>query len=428
MLAIILLAAITVRAVFSWSSISHMQKGASHITSEVIGQVEASHDFALYMSRVNGEIQAYALGGGDADLDQARQDLRIATKQIAIIQGLTGHEDEHSAAMAESYRALLVKRQELVDRMQAAINVVAPQADNGGTINVAARQASRDVRVSELKDELEAIERDIQTVDTLSSDLLRSEIDDTTGQLSSDISRLQFSTFSMSGFAAGAIIIGLLLLQAMIIRPVTRLSAAAGAVVAGDHRVQVAVTSKDEIGSLQQAFNTMITTLDRQQSDLREQVVSANEARSAAEHASATIAEQLDTILRQRELIREMDIPIIPVSDKTLVIPLVGTLDSDRIDNLAQRALRAVEQQRVRLVALDVTGTVMIDEVVARGLIHVLQSVRLIGAEVILVGVRPEVAQTIVQLGIDLRGMRSFSTLQSALKSAQLDLLPARVG
>lgn len=70
----------------------------------------------------------------------------------------------------------------------------------------------------------------------------------------------------------------------------------------------------------------------------------------------------------------------------------------------------------------------MIDAVVARGLVQVLQSVRLLGADVILVGVRPEVAQTIVQLGIDLQGMASFSTLQSALRSAQSRLSPVLVG
>jgi rsbT co-antagonist protein RsbR len=401
-LTIIFLVSIAVTATAAWNAIDQLRKSAHHVTNEVIGQVQVSASFDLHISRANSELQAYTLGGDQADLDLARQNLGFANEQLATIKELTSHESEHSAETAAAYSTLLTQRQELIDHMQVVFDTIS--SSSGGHLNAPGT-----------KEELEKIEHDSDSINKVTLELLHNELAETTALVSGGIDWTRMSITGIAGFAAGLMVIGLLLVQLIIVRPVSSLSTAAEAVIAGNHAVQVAVTSQDEIGTLQHAFNSMISTLAQQQQDLREQVTNANEARSTAEEARATIAEQLDTILQQRALIREMDIPVIPVSDATLVIPLVGNLDHERINNLAQRALAAVAKQHVRLLALDVTGTMIFDEVVARGLVEVVQSVRLLGAEAILVGVRPELAQTIIQLGFDLSGMRTFSTLQSAL-------------
>jgi rsbT co-antagonist protein RsbR len=137
------------------------------------------------------------------------------------------------------------------------------------------------------------------------------------------------------------------------------------------------------------------------------------EVRSRADEQERLLAETH----QQRAVIREMSVPIIPVSDTVVVIPLVGALDSARLMELQTRTLHAVEQSRVHQLVLDITGVVVVDSQVAQGIIDVVQSARLLGAEVILVGIRPEVAQSIVQLGLQLAGMRTFSTLYAALNA-----------
>lgn len=126
-------------------------------------------------------------------------------------------------------------------------------------------------------------------------------------------------------------------------------------------------------------------------------------------------AELLEQIEFQQATIRNLSVPIIPVNDYTLVLPLVGVLDSARLLHLQSLGLEAVEHSRVRTLILDITGVPLVDAQVARGIIVLAQSVRLLGADVTLVGVRPEVAETIVGLGIDLKSIRTFSTLQAAL-------------
>ena len=118
---------------------------------------------------------------------------------------------------------------------------------------------------------------------------------------------------------------------------------------------------------------------------------------------------------RQRETIRGLSIPVLPISTDTLVMPLVGELDSTRLHQVQEQALKALERSAARHLVLDITGVPIVDSEVAQGLLAVVQAARLLGAEVVLVGIRPEVAQAIVGLGINLQGMRTTSDLQTVL-------------
>ena len=117
----------------------------------------------------------------------------------------------------------------------------------------------------------------------------------------------------------------------------------------------------------------------------------------------------------QRVVIRELSVPVLPISATTLVMPLVGALDSARLANLQEQSLTAIEEYGARRLLLDITGVPVVDTQVAQGLIRVVEAARLLGAEVVLVGVRPEVAQAVVGLGVNLASMRSYSDLRSAL-------------
>ena len=124
----------------------------------------------------------------------------------------------------------------------------------------------------------------------------------------------------------------------------------------------------------------------------------------------------LKEIAEQREVIRELSLPLLPIGREVLVAPLIGALDQERMQQLQSHVLKRVERMHARLLILDVTGVPLIDSQVAQGLINLSQGLRLLGANVALVGVRPEVAQTIVTLGVRLQDVEVFSDLGSALQ------------
>jgi anti-anti-sigma regulatory factor len=136
-----------------------------------------------------------------------------------------------------------------------------------------------------------------------------------------------------------------------------------------------------------------------------------SDVQTRAEEQGALLVE----IEQQRAMIKDLSVPVIPISADTLVMPLVGALDSTRLRQLQEQSLQALERTSARRLLLDITGVPVVDSQVAQGLLMTVRSARLLGSEVTLVGIRPEVAQTIVGLGIDLRDVSTFSDLQSAL-------------
>lgn len=132
-----------------------------------------------------------------------------------------------------------------------------------------------------------------------------------------------------------------------------------------------------------------------------------------------TIAAELKASLQAQQdlnrIVAELSVPVIPVSDRTLVVPLVGNIDSARAEQVLTSVLATVETRRARTVVLDVTGVALVDTHVAGALLRVAQATRLMGADTVLAGIRPEVAQSLVGLGVDLRDLHTVATLQEAL-------------
>ena len=123
----------------------------------------------------------------------------------------------------------------------------------------------------------------------------------------------------------------------------------------------------------------------------------------------------LGEVEAHRLTIRELSVPVIPITASTLVMPLVGALDSTRILQVQEQALQSLESWRARHLILDITGVPLVDSQVALGLLTVVRSAKLLGTEVMLVGIRPEVAQSIVGLGVHLGELYTASNLQMAL-------------
>jgi anti-anti-sigma factor len=129
-------------------------------------------------------------------------------------------------------------------------------------------------------------------------------------------------------------------------------------------------------------------------------------------------ASQQQIIAVQQAALRELSTPLIPITDNTMVMPLIGTIDSARAQQVLETMLEGVAQHQANLVILDITGVQMVDTQVANALIRAAQAVKLLGAQVVLTGIRPDVAQTLVHLGTDLAGLITHSTLQAGIAYA----------
>ena len=126
-----------------------------------------------------------------------------------------------------------------------------------------------------------------------------------------------------------------------------------------------------------------------------------------------------ERLRRQAQEIQEMaTVPIVQVWEGIVLVPLIGTLDSQRTQQLMERLLHRITETGSLVAVLDITGVQTIDTQTAQHLIETTSAVRLLGAEVILTGVRPVIAQTLVHLGIDLSSVVTRSSLAAGLSTA----------
>lgn len=125
-----------------------------------------------------------------------------------------------------------------------------------------------------------------------------------------------------------------------------------------------------------------------------------------------------EVILRQTEEITEISTPVIRVWDGILALPIIGTLDSARTQTVMENLLQEIVDSSSTIAILDISGVPAVDSLVAQHLIKTVAATRLMGAECIISGIRPEIAQTIVHLGIDLSNIVTKATLASALQYA----------
>lgn len=127
---------------------------------------------------------------------------------------------------------------------------------------------------------------------------------------------------------------------------------------------------------------------------------------------------QEQVIEAQQAALREIGTPIVPISDGVVAMPLIGAIDSRRAEQIIETLLEGVSASRAAIAIIDITGVQVVDTQVANALLRAAQAVRLLGTEVLLTGIRPEVAQTLVGLGLDLSGIITLASLQSGIAYA----------
>ncbi|OMQ13706.1 STAS domain-containing protein [[Flexibacter] sp. ATCC 35103] len=133
-----------------------------------------------------------------------------------------------------------------------------------------------------------------------------------------------------------------------------------------------------------------------------------------------------DVISRQIDEISEISTPVIRVWDGVVALPIIGTLDSSRTQVVMENLLQQIVDTGSSIAILDISGVPAVDSLVAQHLIKTVSATRLMGAECIISGIRPEIAQTVVHLGIDLTGIITKASLASALQTA-FDMLQLTV-
>ncbi len=129
-----------------------------------------------------------------------------------------------------------------------------------------------------------------------------------------------------------------------------------------------------------------------------------------------------DSLAAQSRLIEELSVPVVTLWDGVLSAPIIGAVDSHRSARLTEALLNAITHQQAAFAIIDITGVPIVDTQVANYLIQMMQAATLLGCQSILVGISPEIAQTVVQLGLDLSAIRTAPTMQRGLEIALMSL------
>ena len=144
----------------------------------------------------------------------------------------------------------------------------------------------------------------------------------------------------------------------------------------------------------------------------------------AANRIANTVAvgfvQERERIIReQQEAIRELSTPVLQVRERLLILPIIGVIDPQRARQLTEQLLRGIRTNRAKVVVIDITGVAAMDSNIANHLVQSVEASRLLGATVIVTGLSPEIAQTLVNIGVDLGKMNTVGDLQGGIEEAE---------
>jgi rsbT co-antagonist protein RsbR len=143
-------------------------------------------------------------------------------------------------------------------------------------------------------------------------------------------------------------------------------------------------------------------------------------ANRIANTVAVSFVEERERVIRQQQdAIRELSTPVLPVRERLLILPIIGVLDGERARQLTEQLLRGIRTHRAKVVVIDITGAPDVDATVANHLVQTVDASRLMGASVILTGLSPTIAQTLVTLGVDLSKIHTIGDLQGGLEEAE---------
>lgn len=200
--------------------------------------------------------------------------------------------------------------------------------------------------------------------------------------------------------------------------PVGELLRGAERITHGQLDYRVPVHNGDELGMLAATFNTMTDSLQARIAAEQQTQQELTYSHQQLQEYNASLEQAMHEQQRLSETVRQLSLPVLPIADHVIVLPLIGTIDSRRAHELSEVLLKGVEQHRAQVVLIDLTGVPAVDTLVAQILVRAMTAIRLLGARTLLVGIRPELAQALIQIGADLSDITTAATLQSGLLRA----------
>ena len=233
--------------------------------------------------------------------------------------------------------------------------------------------------------------------------------------------RTLWSTLLTIGTMMLAVLLLAFLFSQRLIRPIDELAQGTQAIAAGDFSVRLHTPANNELGVLAASFNQMVDRLNHSQAELQqvnqnlEQTITDRTRELEAEQQS--LQQALQELQSMTTTVARLTTPIIPVLQGVVVVPIVGTLDPQRVESLEVSMLHEVARQRAHTVIIDVTGLDQLDANTAERFAESLETLYLLGARPILVGVHPDVAQHLILSSIDLQNLQTMSDLQAAINS-----------
>jgi anti-anti-sigma regulatory factor len=167
-----------------------------------------------------------------------------------------------------------------------------------------------------------------------------------------------------------------------------------------------------------QALNRLMNAMAENMEQSQANTLQLCQKNDEAHVLNLELERKLDIIQKQREAILELSTPVLEVWDGILVMPLVGTVDTQRAQQIMEDLLESVAKGQAAVVIIDITGVPVIDTQVGDHLLKTMEAAKMLGAEVILTGMSPTNAQTVVKLGMDLDRVNAKSTLKAGLNQA----------
>ncbi|MFW6031096.1 MAG: STAS domain-containing protein [Myxococcota bacterium] len=187
-------------------------------------------------------------------------------------------------------------------------------------------------------------------------------------------------------------------------------------VAAGDYEIRLPHDLPDNhpFGALARGLNEMVAAL--------------GDAQTKAREYQNDLEEKLRVISAQQEAIRELSSPVIEVWRGVLCLPVVGMVDTARSAQMTEALLRAVVEKQAQYAIIDITGIEVMDTHTADHFLRMAKAVHLLGARCVLSGINPNIAQTIVHMGVDMGGIETHRTMRSALAAFVKEMAGSRRG
>jgi rsbT co-antagonist protein RsbR len=404
LITVLLVAGLVIFALFERSSLN-TQIDTLTIQEQAAGR---ARELSLYVQYNGHETNAYTLGHVE-HREEFNKHAAVFATVLADIQGRvdSGVLDEDEQESIDDIADLRARYDQAASDLFAAADAqrAAPSPESQARLDAAWQTADKlgDQIDSESQELADHIQADVTTVEA------RLE----------DRNRQMILVLLALGVGISLVILAIQYFSSSTLgKPLQSLLAGVKKFAGGDLATRVDVIREDEVGVLAGAFNELAVTIQGQTEDLQAQYGRAVAAQAETEKAREQIEQQLGMIEQKDSLLREISVPVLPLSNSTMVMPLVGALDTDRLRLIQHQALHHLEGRSMKCLILDITGVPVVDTQVAQGLMQVIQSARLLGTETVVVGVRPEVAQTIVQLGINLGAVTTRSSLESGIAYA----------